>query len=134
MLRQHNDAPATAISTLPGTFRASAQSHDGQGRGGIEVREHQFPLQLYSSKPRAPARSACNEYFMSDSRPDEFEEPDSRRGALIGMGLVLLLIVGGLVLARVLRHTAQLQDCVMSGRTNCAPVETTSSSDNHGSN
>jgi hypothetical protein len=64
---------------------------------------------------------------------DESEAPDSRRGALIGFGVVLLLIVGGLVLAHVLRDTAQVQDCAMSGRTNCAPIDT-SSSDNHGSN
>ena len=106
----------------------------GQGRGRIEVREQRFPLQLYSPGPHRVARSACNEYFMSDLRPDESEDPDSRRGALIGMGVVLLLIVGGLVLARELRNTAQLQDCVMSGRTNCAPIETTSSPENHGSN
>jgi hypothetical protein len=70
---------------------------------------------------------------MSDRPPDESEAPDSRRGALIGFGLVLLLIVGGLVLAHVLRNTAQVQDCVMSGRTNCAPIEA-SSPDSHGSN
>jgi hypothetical protein len=61
---------------------------------------------------------------MNAQPPDEPEVPDSRRGALIGLGLVLLLIVGGLVLAHVLRGTARLQDCVMSGRTNCAPIET----------
>jgi hypothetical protein len=70
---------------------------------------------------------------MSDRPSDESEAPDSRRGALIGFVLVLLLIVGGLVLAHVLRSTAQVQDCVMSGRTNCAPIET-SSPDSHGSN
>src|SRR5277367_3783834 len=64
---------------------------------------------------------------------DESEVPDSRRGALIGFGVVLLLIVGGLVLSHLLRATAQVQDCVMSGRTNCAPIDT-SSSENHGSN
>jgi hypothetical protein len=58
---------------------------------------------------------------MNDRPPDE---PPSRRGALIGLGLVVVLIVGGLVLAHVLRGTARLQDCVMSGRTNCAPIET----------
>jgi hypothetical protein len=63
---------------------------------------------------------------MNDRPPDGPEVPDSRRGALIGFGLVVLLIVGGLVLAHVLRGTAQLQDCVMSGRTNCAPIETSS--------
>ena len=70
---------------------------------------------------------------MSDRSSEESEAPDSRRGALIGFGLVLLLIVGGLVLAHVLRNTAQVQDCVMSGRTNCAPIET-SNPDSHGSN
>jgi hypothetical protein len=63
---------------------------------------------------------------MNERLPDEPEAPDSRRGALIGLGLVLLLIVGGLILAHVLRGTAQVQDCVMSGRTNCAPIETSS--------
>jgi hypothetical protein len=61
---------------------------------------------------------------MNDRPPDEPQLPDSRRGALIGLGLVVLLIVGGLALAHVLRGTARLQDCVMSGRTNCAPIET----------
>ena len=63
---------------------------------------------------------------MNERPPEEPEIPDSRRGALIGFGLVLLLIVGGLVLVHVLRGTAQIQDCVMSGRTNCAPIETSS--------
>ncbi len=64
---------------------------------------------------------------MNDRPPEDPEVPDSRRGALIGFGLVVLLIVGGLVLAHVLRGTAQVQDCVMSGRTNCAPIDTSSS-------
>jgi hypothetical protein len=64
---------------------------------------------------------------MNERPPEDAEVPDSRRGALIGFGLVLLLIVGGLVLAHVLRGTAQVQDCVMSGRTNCAPIDSSSS-------
>jgi hypothetical protein len=71
---------------------------------------------------------------MNEPRTDdESESEDSRRGALIGFGVVLLLIVGGLVLAHLLRDDAQVQDCVMSGRTNCAPIDT-SSTDHHGSN
>jgi len=48
-----------------------------------------------------------------------------RRKALLGLLFVVLLILGGLLLTRVLHSTAQLQDCVMSGRSNCAPVEST---------
>jgi hypothetical protein len=44
----------------------------------------------------------------------------SRHGALIGLVLILLLVAGGLVLTRVLHGMSQLQDCVLSGRSNCS--------------
>jgi hypothetical protein len=47
------------------------------------------------------------------------EMPNTRRGALVGLVLVLLLVVGGLWLTRVLRGMSQLQDCALSGRSNC---------------
>jgi hypothetical protein len=49
-------------------------------------------------------------------------EPDSsgtRRGALVGLIVVVLLVVGGLVLTHVLRGLSQVQDCALSGRSNC---------------
>lgn len=51
-------------------------------------------------------------------------EPDepSRRGALVALVVVVLLVLGGLWLGHVLNGAAAVQDCVMSGRTNCAPV------------
>jgi hypothetical protein len=52
--------------------------------------------------------------------------PDPRRAALIGLIVTLLLIAGGVVLAHILGGAARLQDCVMSGRTNCAPIDPTS--------
>ncbi|MGC1521498.1 MAG: hypothetical protein WA803_08175 [Steroidobacteraceae bacterium] len=48
------------------------------------------------------------------------EASPSRRGALVGLVVVLLLVVGGLVLTKVLRGMAQLQDCALSGRSNCS--------------
>jgi hypothetical protein len=48
------------------------------------------------------------------------ETPPSRRGALVGLVVVLLLVVGGLLLTRVLRGMSQLQDCALSGRSNCS--------------
>lgn len=61
---------------------------------------------------------------MSGPESPRGEPPDTRRGALIGLLVILALIVGGLILTHVLRRESQLQDCVMSGRTNCAPIDT----------
>jgi hypothetical protein len=51
------------------------------------------------------------------------EARDSRRLALIGLLIVALLTAGGLFLAHKLRTMSKLQDCVMQGRSNCAPID-----------
>jgi hypothetical protein len=61
--------------------------------------------------------------LMINRQPEEPEPPDPRRRALLALLFVVGLVVGGLLLTQVLRHMAQLQDCVMSGRTNCAPID-----------
>jgi hypothetical protein len=62
---------------------------------------------------------------MNTPEPPGPQSDDTRRKALLGLLLVVLLIVGGLLLTRVLHSSAQLQDCVMSGRSNCAPIDST---------
>ncbi|MGH8205366.1 MAG: hypothetical protein ACRETK_01185 [Steroidobacteraceae bacterium] len=56
------------------------------------------------------------------SEPPDPKPPDPRRGALLRLVIVLLLVLGGLALVHVLTNVSHLQDCVMSGRTNCAPI------------
>jgi hypothetical protein len=54
------------------------------------------------------------------------EDPDhdnGRRGPLIGLLIVALLFVIGWVLARELYAGGKLEDCLMSGRTNCQPLQ-----------
>ena len=51
------------------------------------------------------------------------DPPDPRRAALIGLIIILALAIGAVVLIRELGKASKLQDCVMSGRTNCAPIE-----------
>ncbi len=60
-------------------------------------------------------------YDPSDP-PDPPDPKDPRRGALLRLIFVLLLVLGGLLLVHVLTKMSRLQDCVMSGRTNCAPI------------
>lgn len=41
----------------------------------------------------------------------------------MGLAIVLSLAIAGVVLMRDLGQEAKLEDCLMSGRTNCAPIE-----------
>jgi hypothetical protein len=54
--------------------------------------------------------------------PGNPRPPDPRGPALVGLLIVLVLVIGGVLLVRELRRMGRLQDCVMSGRTNCAPI------------
>jgi hypothetical protein len=49
------------------------------------------------------------------------EEP-SRRGPLIALVIIVIGVLGALWLTNVLSSVTHIQDCVMSGRSNCAPV------------
>jgi len=48
---------------------------------------------------------------------------DSRRGPLVALGAVVVLFVIGWILAHELYTGGKLEDCLMSGRTNCEPIE-----------
>lgn len=57
---------------------------------------------------------------------DDDGDDDPRRSLinLAGLVFVILLVVGCVWLARALSEHAKLEDCLMSGRTNCAPIDT----------
>jgi hypothetical protein len=48
------------------------------------------------------------------------------RGPLVALCVVALLFVIGWLLAHELYDTGKMEDCLMSGRTNCAPIGTQS--------
>ena len=60
--------------------------------------------------------------------PDKWQPPDldpdptpvTRGVALVGLILVLLLVLGGLVLTHILGDMTRVQDCALSGRSNCS--------------
>ena len=59
-----------------------------------------------------------------DNRSERDDETDQRRSAaLIGLIIILALAIAGVVLVRELRERSRIEDCLMSGRTNCAPIE-----------
>jgi hypothetical protein len=59
----------------------------------------------------------------STDEPENRRAPDPRWPALIGLLVTVLLVLGGVFLIHVLGRASRLQDCVMSGRTNCAPID-----------
>jgi len=59
--------------------------------------------------------------------PRGADGPDARRGTLWALLFVLLLVFGGLFLVHTLRHMARIQDCAISGRSNCEAIDTSPS-------
>ena len=53
----------------------------------------------------------------------EPEQDGSRRRALAGLAIAVVLLVAGLWLAHELTAASKMQDCLMSGRTNCNVIE-----------
>ena len=56
--------------------------------------------------------------FMSDRARDR-QEADRRTSGLAALAVVLLLLIGGLMLAKALRSKSMLEDCLMAGRRDC---------------
>jgi hypothetical protein len=54
----------------------------------------------------------------------EKDDAARRTAALMGFIVILVLAIAGVVLVRELRAKGSLEDCLMSGRRNCAPIET----------
>jgi heme/copper-type cytochrome/quinol oxidase subunit 4 len=54
---------------------------------------------------------------------DEDEQSEgSSRAKIIGVVFMILLLAVAFVITQKLRSMSAIQDCVMSGRTNCAPI------------
>jgi len=60
---------------------------------------------------------------MPEQPPRDPRAPVPRRAAVLGLLVTLGLIVLGIILVRVLGNSGRLEDCELSGRTNCAPID-----------
>lgn len=76
---------------------------------------------VFAPAPRRPAVPDLEKYEHAPDEPDDFRH----RMIMNGLGLIVtvVLIGAGLWIAEVMAHMRKDQDCVLSGRANCAPVE-----------
>ena len=71
--------------------------------------------------PPQPTVPDLEKYERTPEEPDDFRH----RMMMNGLGLVVtvVLIAGGLWIAEVMAHMRKDQDCALTGRSNCMPVE-----------
>ncbi len=60
---------------------------------------------------------------MTTPHDDDPQQPPRHR-ALLGLLLLACLLAAVLFVVHELQELAKMQDCLASGRTNCAPIET----------
>jgi hypothetical protein len=60
---------------------------------------------------------------MPVREPKINEETYSPRAVLMALAVIVLLVLGCLYLFYALRDSSQREDCMMQGRSNCAPIE-----------
>jgi hypothetical protein len=54
---------------------------------------------------------------------DDEKEVATRRRSMVALAIVVILLVVGWVLAHELYANGKLEDCLLSGRTNCEPIQ-----------
>ena len=57
---------------------------------------------------------------QDENRPNQASQS---RGKVIGLVIAAVLVGLGWLLVQKLGSAARMQDCLMSGRTNCAPID-----------
>lgn len=60
---------------------------------------------------------------LKPARPKKPEPGESNTPAMAGLAIAVVLLVVGLWLAHELRAASKMQDCVLSGRTNCNTIQ-----------
>ena len=59
----------------------------------------------------------------AQSKPQNREPRENNTPAMAGLAIAVVLLVVGLWLAHELRAASKMQDCVMTGRTNCNVIQ-----------
>jgi uncharacterized protein HemX len=80
------------------------------------------PAKPEPAKPE-PAPKSQEPRSQEPKSPPKPQSGDSRRGAIAGLIIAAVILGVGLWLARDLTAASKMQDCLMSGRSNCNVIE-----------
>jgi hypothetical protein len=117
--------PPSCLGTL---VVLSPRRAKGKAVTGTDPSEHQAEILQFRPRGTLLARNTARPPLVPDL--SKFEQPrddadDFRHRMLmngLGFAVTVLLIVGGIWIAEVMGHIQRDQDCVLSGRKNCAPI------------
>ena len=71
--------------------------------------------------PPPPPVPDLEKYERAPDEPDDFRHRMVMNG--LGLAVTVALIVAGIWIADVMAHMRKDQDCVLSGRSGCAPID-----------
>ena len=80
------------------------------------------PESSKSENPKSENSKAENRK-SANPRPRSPQSRESNTPAVAGLAIAAVLLVVGLWLAHELRAASKMQDCVLSGRTNCNEIQ-----------
>ena len=75
------------------------------------------------TKKLEPENLKAEKLKLAKPRPQNREPRESNTPAVAGLAIAVVLLVVGLWLAHELRAASKMQDCVLSGRTNCNVIQ-----------
>jgi hypothetical protein len=117
--------PPSCLATLVVLCPRQAK---GKAVAGTDPIEHQAEIlqfrprgALFARKlPRPPLVPDLSKFEQPRDDADDFRHRMLMNG--LGFAVTVLLVVGGIWIADVMAHIQRDQDCVLSGRKNCAPI------------
>jgi hypothetical protein len=92
--------------------------------GQLKIEKQEGPV-MNDPKPQniKPQNTRSQNTKPENIKPEDAESQGSRTPAMAGLAIAVVLLVVGLWLARELTAASKMQDCLMSGRTNCNVIQ-----------
>lgn len=111
----------TPVVLSPRQAKGKAVTGTDRSEQQAEILQFRPRGALFARKPlRPPLVPDLSKFEQPKDDADDFRHRMLMNG--LGFAVTVLLIVGGIWIAEVMAHIQRDQDCVLSGRKNCAPI------------